>query len=157
MTVVEFKPVVKTIDVGRSAHDAFRLFTEEVSAWWPLKTHTLAKDALGQKSVRVTIEPRVGGRVYETLQDGKELDWGEVRAFKPGRLFSMEWHMGRPAEQATEVSVQFDAHDESSCRVTLTHENWERMGEDAERLREAYSNGWITVFEKGYGEFAGRA
>lgn len=37
------------------------------------------------------------------------------------------------------------------------HENWERMGEDAEGLREAYSNGWITVFETGFGEFAGRA
>jgi hypothetical protein len=76
MTVVEFRPVVKTVDVKRSARDAFRLFTDDISAWWPLKTHTRAKDALGQKSVRVTIEPRVGGRVYETLHDGQQLDWG---------------------------------------------------------------------------------
>jgi hypothetical protein len=156
MTVVEFRPVVKTVDVKRSARDAFRLFTDEISAWWPLKTHTRAKDALGQKSVRVTIEPRVGGRVYETLHDGQQLDWGEVLAYNPGRLFSMEWHMGRPVEQATEVSVRFEAHDPSSCRVTLTHENWERMGDEAEKMRKAYDNGWVTVFEKGFGEFAGR-
>lgn len=156
MTVVEFRPVVKTVDVRRSARDAFRLFTDEISAWWPLKTHTRAKDALGQKSVRVTIEPRVGGRVYETLKDGKELDWGEVLAYNPGRLFSMEWHMGRPVEQATEVSVRFEAQDPSSCRVTLTHENWERMGDEAEKMRKSYDNGWVAVFEKGFGEFAGR-
>jgi hypothetical protein len=39
--------------------------------------------------------------------------------------------------------------------VTLTHENWERMGEEAERLRDAYNNGWVTVFEKGFGARAG--
>lgn len=157
MTVVELRPVVKTVDIKRPARDAFRLFTDEISAWWPLKTHTRAKDALGQKSVRVTIEPRVGGRVYETLQDGEQLEWGEVLAYNPGRLFSMEWHLGRPAEQATEVSVRFEARDESSCRVTLTHENWERMGDEAEKMRNAYDNGWVAVFEKGFAEFAGRA
>lgn len=157
MTVVELRPVVKTIEVQRSTRDAFRLFTDEISAWWPLKTHTRTKDAKGERSVRVTIEPRVGGRVYETLQDGRQLDWGEVLAYNPGRLFSMEWHMGRPSEQATEVSVRFDAKDKTSCRVTLTHENWERMGDEAEKMRNAYDNGWVTVFEKSFADYAGRA
>lgn len=157
MTVVELTPIVKTIDVGRSARDAFRLFTEEISAWWPLKTHTRAMAAEGQKAVRVTIEQRVGGRVYETLQDGKQLEWGQVLEYNPGRLFTMEWRLGRPAEQATEVSVRFEARDKKSCRVTLTHENWERMGDEAEKMRGAYDNGWVAVFERGFGEFAGRA
>jgi len=156
MTVVEMRPIVKAVEVKRSARDAFRLFTEEITAWWPLDTHTRAADAKGEKSVRVTIEPRVGGRVYETLQNGRQLEWGEVLAYNPGRLFSMEWHLGRPAEQATEVSVRFEAHDKSSCRVTLTHENWERLGDEAQKMRKAYDNGWVIVFEKGFAEFAGR-
>jgi uncharacterized protein YndB with AHSA1/START domain len=157
MTVVKLRPIVKTIDLGRSTRDAFRLFTEEISAWWPLKTHTLAVAAKGQKSVRVTIEPRVGGRVYETLQDGSQLEWGEVLAYNPGRLFSMEWLLGRPSSEATEVTVRFEKRDDAGCRVTLTHENWENIGGEGERLRNSYDNGWIAVFEKGFGEFAGRA
>ena len=85
MSVVELAPVVKSIDVRRSAADAFRVFTEEISAWWPLQSHTRAKTAEGQRTVRVMIEPRVGGRVYETLATGEELDWGEVREWSPGR------------------------------------------------------------------------
>ena len=155
MSIVEIAPVVKRVDVRRSAADAFRIFTQEISAWWPMETHTRAKSAEGERTVRVTVEPRVGGRVYETLQDGRELDWGEVRAFEPGKLFAFGWRLGRPVEQTTEVSVTFEPIDAQSCRVTLTHENWERMGDEAERLRNAYNNGWVTVFEKSVGAHAG--
>jgi hypothetical protein len=155
MSVVELAPVVKSIDVRRSAADAFNIFTQEIFAWWPLQSHTRAKTAEGQRTVRVMIEPRVGGRVYETLETGEELEWGEVSAWKPGEFFSMGWRLGRPAEQTTDVSVRFEPIDAQSCRVTLTHENWERMGEEAERLRDAYNNGWVTVFEKGFGARAG--
>src|SRR5215813_13002724 len=139
MTVVDLSPLVKTVDVRRSARDAFRIFTAEVAAWWPMATHTRAKTALGQKTTKVTIEPRVGGRVYETLADGQELEWGEVAVYQPDTLFAMHWHLGRGMTQATSVSVAFEAIDNASTRVTLTHENWMRMGEEAEQLRKGYA------------------
>jgi len=156
MSVVELSPVVKTIDVRRSAAEAFRIFTEEMSAWWPLQTHTRARTADGEVTVRVTIEPRLGGRIFETLADGRELEWGEVSAYEPGAAFAMKWRLGRPAEQATDVSVRFEPLSAESCRVTLTHENWERMGEEGARLRDAYNGGWVTVFEKSFGDYAER-
>lgn len=156
MSVVEIAPIVKTIDVRRSAADAFRIFTAEIAAWWPLESHTRAKTAAGEKTVNVIIEPRVGGRVYETLNDGRELEWGDVRAWEPGKHFAMGWRLGRPIEQTTDVSVRFEPLSEQSCRVTLTHENWERMGEEAAKLREGYNNGWVRVFEQGFGARAGR-
>jgi hypothetical protein len=154
MTVVELSPIVKTIAVRRTSADAFRLFTEEIAEWWPLATHSRALSAKGQKAVRATIEPRVGGRIYETLEDGEELDWGEVLAWEPGSLFRMRWHLGRP--HATEVSVRFEASGDASCRVTLTHEKWENLGDAAADAHAGYDGGWVEVFEKGYGEFAGR-
>ena len=155
MSVVELTPVVKSVDVRRSAADAFRIFTEEVSAWWPMKTHSRARDAAGERTVRVTIEPRVGGRVYETLHDGRELEWGAVSTYAPGELLGINWSMGRPPAETTDITVRFEPLSAESCRVTLTHENWERMGEEAEKLRNGYNNGWVTVFEKGFGERAG--
>lgn len=157
MSVVELSPVVKSVDVRRSAVDAFHIFTEQISAWWPLETHTRAKSAAGERTTRVTIEPRVGGRVYETLNDGRELEWGEVAAYEPGVLFSMRWRLGRPIEQTTDVHVRFEPLSGESCRVTLTHENWERMGEEAAKLRDAYDGGWVKVFEQGFGALAGLA
>lgn len=156
MSVVEIKPVMKTIDVARSASDAFRIFTEEMSAWWPLHSHTRAKTSAGEKTVRVTIEPRVGGRIFETLEDGRELEWGEVAAYEPGANFAMRWRLGRPQDQYTDVRVAFEPLNANACRVTLTHENWERMGEEASKLRDGYNNGWVSVFENGFGGYAGR-
>lgn len=148
MNAVEIAPVVKTIDVARSAIDAFRLFTQEMGAWWPLETHTRANRAAGERAVRVVVEPRVGGRVYEVLVDGRELDWGEVEIHDPGAHFAMRWRVGAPHEEGTRVSVRFEALAPQSCRVTLTHENWERMGADGAKMRDAYNQGWVEVFER---------
>jgi hypothetical protein len=153
MSVVELSPIVKSIDVRRSAREAFRMFTEEISAWWPMRTHNRGQTAKGEITVRVTVEPRMGGRVYETLEDGRDLEWGVVTAFEPGELFAMAWSLGRP--QSTDVSVRFEPLSENACRVTLTHENWQRMGEEANKLRDGYNGGWATVFETGFGGYAG--
>ena len=156
MSVVELGPIVKTIDVKRSAADAFRLFTEEVTHWWPIKTHSRAKDAAGEVTVKVEIEPRVGGRIYETLNTGEERDWGEVLAYEPGARVRFLFQMGRPKAESGEVEVRFEPLSDASCRVTLTHAHWERLGERAEEMREAFASGWEPVFVEGFGGYAGR-
>src|SRR5262249_30315473 len=115
MSVIEIAPVVKTIDVRRSAGDAFRIFPDQSAGWWPM-THTRARDAAGERTIKVTIEPRIGGRVYETLTTGEERDWAEVTAFDPGVLFAMDWRLGRPEAQSTQVSVRFESLGDQSCR-----------------------------------------
>jgi uncharacterized protein YndB with AHSA1/START domain len=95
MSVVEMSPVVQTIIVRRTPADAFHIFTAEISAWWPMKKHTRAKDALGEVTVRVDFEDRVGGRIYETLNTGEQRDWGEVLAFEPGKRVEFSFGMGR--------------------------------------------------------------
>lgn len=154
MSVVELGPVVKTVEVRRPPSDTFRLFTEEMSAWWPLKTHSRARDADGEETVRVTFEPRVGGRIYETLNTGEERDWGEVLTYEPGSRVAFTFQMGRPKDKAGEVEVRFDPIDAESCRVTLTHSHWERLGEEAEVLRGRFNNGWEFVFVDGFGRYA---
>ena len=152
---VELAPVVKVIEVRQTPADAFRLFTEQISAWWPMKTHSRAKDAAGEVTVRVDFEGRVGGRIYETLNTGEQRDWGEVLEFEPGRRVRLSFQIGRPKEKSGEVEVRFDDTGASRCRVTLTHSHWERMGEDAEVMRGRFANGWEGVFISGFGNFAG--
>jgi uncharacterized protein YndB with AHSA1/START domain len=155
MSIVELSPVVKSIDVRRTPSDAFRLFTEEISAWWPMKKHSRAKDAAGEVTVRVEFESRVGGRIFETLNTGEQRDWGEVLAFEPGRRLLFSFQMGRPKEKSGEVEVRFDPLNTDSCRVTLTHSHWERLGDEAEAMRRGYAGGWEFVFVDGFGTYAG--
>lgn len=155
MSVVDLGPVVRTVDVRRTPADAFRLFTAEMSAWWPLKTHSRAKDAAGEVTLRVKLEDRVGGRIFETLNTGEERDWGEILVYEPGRRVVFSFQFGRPREKAGEVEVRFDELAPGQCRVTMTHSHWERLGEDAARMRGRFEAGFNDVFVRGFGEYAG--
>jgi uncharacterized protein YndB with AHSA1/START domain len=154
MSVIELSPVVKSIDVRRSAADAFRMFVHETAMWWPLETHALAPEN-NTKAVQLVVEPRVGGRVYEVTEDGREFDWGEVLAYDPGARFSMTWQLGQPRAQSGEIDVRFESVDVDKCRVTLTHSGWDRVGETAEQMRNGYDTGWQAIFNGRYADYAG--
>jgi uncharacterized protein YndB with AHSA1/START domain len=155
MNAVELAPLVKSVDVRRTPAEAFRLFTEKMSDWWPLKNHSRAKDAAGEVTVRVDFEGRVGGRIYETLNTGEQREWGEVLAWEPGRRVRFTFMMGRPRDKSGEVEIHFEPLDVQTCRVTLTHSHWERMGDEAQVMRGKFANGWETVFVSCFGGYAG--
>jgi hypothetical protein len=155
MSVVDLGPVVRAIDVRRTAADAFHLFTEKMSEWWPLRTHSRAIDAAGEVTLRVDIEGHVGGRIFETLNTGEQRDWGEVLVYEPGRRFVFSFQFGRPRDKAGEVELRFDPLDANSCRVTMTHSHWERFGDEAAAVRGRFSAGFDAVFVRGFGAYAG--
>jgi hypothetical protein len=59
------QPVVVAIDVRRGIEEAFRVFTAEIGAWWPVAAHSVEPD----KVETVVLEGRVGGRLYERWHD----------------------------------------------------------------------------------------
>lgn len=153
MSVMEITPVVKTLELRRSAADAFRIYVHEAARWWPLDTHALSPEN-NTKAIDHVVEPRVGGRVYEIAQDGRKFDWGEVLAYEPGRRFSMTWQLGRAREKSGEVDVRFEPLGPESCRVTLVHSHWERMGEEGPKFRDGYNSGWESVFGERFADYA---
>jgi len=153
MSVVELAPVIKTLELKRSAADAFRIYVHEASKWWPLDSHALSPEN-GTKAIEHVVEPRIGGRVYEVAEDGRQFDWGEVLAYEPGRRFAMTWQLGKPRAQSGDVEVIFAPTGPDSCRVTLTHSGWERMGDKAQQMREGYNNGWASVFGERFANYA---
>jgi uncharacterized protein YndB with AHSA1/START domain len=153
MSVIELAPVVKMLELKRSAADAFRIYVHEASKWWPLDSHALSPEN-GAKAIDHIVEPRVGGRVYEVAEDGRQFDWGEVLAYEPGQRFAMTWQLGQPRAQSGDVEVRFDSTGPNSCRVTLTHSGWERMGEKAQQMRGGYDNGWARVFGERFANYA---
>lgn len=153
MNAVAPGPIVKTLEVGRSTAETFRMFTAEMSRWWPT-THTMARDTAGEKTLGVTVEPRVGGRVYETVDTGAECDWGLVLAWEPGARFAMTWQLGRKRAESGEVEVRFEPVGRHRCRVVLTHSHWERLGDEGETLRGNYDGGWDFVFGQCFAGYA---
>lgn len=145
-------PVVKSVRVARAQADAFRLYTEGLGQWWPLKTHSIG----GEKAENAVMEPRKGGRLYEVWSDGTIHPYGEVLVWEPPHRVVHSWHIGHPPNESSEVELRFVALSARETRVELEHRNWESMaGDKAAEVRERYNNGWEAVFIKSFGSFAG--
>jgi hypothetical protein len=133
--------------VRSDAAHTFDVFVRTLGAWWPLQPMSFGRDRVRQ----VTVERQVGGRVYETWDDGTTVDWGEVSVWEPPARFVMSW---RSTPEPTEVELTFAALGPTLTRVSVEHRGWEALSE--EQLREdcaapggyrsgAYARGWAHV------------
>jgi hypothetical protein len=142
------RPPVRQATLVRSDVDhTFEVFVRTLSAWWPVQPFSAGKDQVRD----VTVEQRVGGRVYETWQDGTVVDWGVLLVWQPPHRFTMTW-TGAPAP--TEVELTFTALGPALTRVAVEHRGWESLTEA--QLSEdcalpggyasgGYSKGWTTI------------
>jgi len=142
-------PVIKTIDVPCNQEQAFKIFIEEITTWWPLDKNSVSAMG-GGVAKAVSIEPKVGGKIIEIGHDDTEHFWGTVNSYDPNAAFSLNWHIGLPAESASLVGVTFTAIEDDKTRVELTHSNWEAFGDKAADMRAGYEGGWVGVFETAY-------
>jgi len=143
------EPIVKSIVVPCSQQQAFDMFVEGVSNWWPLDKNSVSA-MNGAVAKQVVIEPAPGGKVYEIGHDDTRHEWGSVTAYQPYSLLTLDWHIGLPAENASEVSIRFSVVDDGKTQVELTHSRWEAFGDKAESMRNGYNQGWVGVFETAY-------
>ena len=139
-------PIIKTLTLTCAPARAFEIFVHRIASWWPLDGHVVSA-AAGKAALAVTIEPQVGGAVYETMHDGNRTDWGKVLVFEEGRHLAMTWHPGNNADHPTQVDVTFYPTDTGGTVVTLTHSGWEIWAEDAQAKRDNYDSGWDFVLE----------
>jgi uncharacterized protein YndB with AHSA1/START domain len=132
----------KEVRVAVPPDDAFRVFIEQMSNWWPLSTHSV----FGDQSTEAILEPIPGGRWFERTPDGRESLWGTViEAERPVRLL-MTFHPGRePDEQEPmHVEVRFVAEGTGTL-VTLEHHGWQRCSPHQLAQFDGYVKGWEVV------------
>jgi uncharacterized protein YndB with AHSA1/START domain len=132
--------VRKNILVRCPIETAFRIWTEQINVWWP-KGHSRS----GNPSTIVTLESRVGGRLYERTPDGVEYTWGEVLIWEPPRHLAYHWYLGSSAERPTRVDVQFSALADGHTQVDITHRGPELIGELWAQTNGRFSSAWEHV------------
>lgn len=131
-------PVRQSTIVRSDVVHTFDTFVRTIGVWWPVTPFSAGRDRVRD----VTFERRLGGRVYETWQDGTEVDWGTLRAWEPPQRFVMSWHM---TPVTTEVELRFSALGPALTRVEVEHRGWEALtGEQLAAdcaLRGGYTGG----------------
>jgi hypothetical protein len=116
--VTDLAPITHEYTLRCSAEEAFEAYAGRIAEWWDPGYTANAETLLG-----VTIEPRVGGRVYATHTDLGELDWGEVTTWEPGRTLVHTFTLAQDPVHPSEVAVEFVPSD-GGCVVRHAHGGW---------------------------------
>lgn len=148
-TTLKIAPVTKTVVVETAQARAFEIFTAGIARWWP----RFASFNKASPMKDMAIEGRVGGRWYETGEDGSEVTLGRVVAWEPPARFALTWDINRKWTQAqvtpTEFEVRFAAEGPDATRVELTHHLFERLGAQAgAEMRTDVERGWSEMVER---------
>lgn len=142
-------PIRRTISVSWGPEEAFERFTARFGEWWPRKTHSIG----GKKVRTIGFECRVGGQIYEELDDGRCFQWGRVTEWDPPRTVGFIWHPSRDESTAQHVSIRF-LPEGTGTQVDLISTGWEKLGARAAKERKSYDAGWGTVLAAFGGRFS---
>jgi uncharacterized protein YndB with AHSA1/START domain len=141
-----------SVRVDTDIDRAFRVFTEQMSTWWPPEHHINAAPMAA-----ALLEPRVGGRWYELGTDGSECEWGVVLAWEPPRHVAVSWHLDGDFRRwepdmarTSRVDVRFRSIEDGSTIVELEHSGLDHHGPSWRRLRDAISSpdGWRETLRR---------
>jgi hypothetical protein len=136
------EPLRLQVDVDCDVEHAFATWTERFSSWWP-RAHSVSGDPAA-----VVLEPWLGGRIFERTRGGTEIQWGVITVWDPPRRLAYQWHLRRPALEATDVEIRFVATERRSTRLEISQTGWERLGADAEPWRDANQGGWSGLLPR---------
>jgi hypothetical protein len=124
MSAEPLSPITHEYPLRCSAEHAFGTYVERIGEWWDPR-YTADAETLQD----VTIEPRVGGRVYATHRDAGEDDWGVVTVWEPGRRLVHTFTLAQDPRHPSEVAVEFLAAADggggrTGCTVRFAHGGW---------------------------------
>jgi uncharacterized protein YndB with AHSA1/START domain len=133
-------PITYEYSLRCSAERAFDTYTARIGEWWDPRYTANAETLQG-----VTIEPRVGGRVYATHSDMGKDDWGEVTVCEPGRRLVHTFTLAQDAKHPSEITVEF-APSEAGTGSTLrfAHGGWTEANAD---VRKKFSD-WPVMLDR---------
>lgn len=122
--------VFLAIRVRAPPERVFDVFVGEIGQWWrPNGIFQTTPRAPG----RLAFEPGVGGRLTETLANGKVFEIGRITAWEPpARLVFSYRQANFPPDLQTDVEVRFEPVGEET-RVSVEHRGFDLVPAGAAR------------------------
>ena len=114
--------------VKASPERAFTAFVENIGQWW--KPNGLFQTTPRAPGV-LTFEPGQGGRLIETLANGKVFGIGAILTWDPPRSLTFTWRQANfPPDLKTEVEVRFEPVGDET-RISVEHRGFDQVPADS--------------------------
>ncbi len=119
-----------SVYVAVSLEDAFEVFTAEIDLWW---RHGRKFRIGGARPGRIVFEPRLGGRLYETVTfaaGDRTFVVGSVVDWDPPHRLALEWRgVNFKPHEKTLVEVTFTPTGDGTM-VRVAHSGWSDLPDD---------------------------
>ncbi len=103
---------------------AFVAFVEEIALWW--RPNVLFQTT-PRPPGRLAFEAGEGGRLTETLANGKVFEIGRITTWEPPHRLAFSWRQASfPPELKTEVEVRFEGVG-NETRVSIEHRGFDQL------------------------------
>jgi hypothetical protein len=132
-------PITHEYHLKSSAERAFEVYTGRIDEWWDAR-YTANPETLE----RVTIEARVGGRLYAEHSDLGKHDWGWVTDWAAGRRLVHTFSLAQDPRHPSEVAVEFLPDGGDGCTVRFSHGGWTDANASA---REKFGD-WPVMLDR---------
>ncbi|WP_062355572.1 SRPBCC domain-containing protein [Herbidospora yilanensis] len=137
------EPIRHAVNVEADQSRTFSTFTRKLATWWPVEAIAIEPGRVRD----VCLEERVGGRIYEILDDGRERDWGHILRWDPPNLVSFTWEVIQ-TPTLTEVELLFKPLGPALTRVEMTHKGWENLTPLLMESYLAHHSGWAFILSR---------
>ena len=131
-------PITHEYELSCGADRAYEIYAGRIGEWWDPRY-----SANAETLESVTIEPRVGGRVYATHSDLGRNDWGEVTVWEPGRRLAHTFTLAQDPAFPSEVDVEFDPA-KGGCTMHFAHGGWTADNAD---VRSKFGD-WTVMLDR---------
>lgn len=119
-----------SVKLNLSPELSFRAFTEDINQWW--RRGLRYRVASGNRGI-ICLEPGLGGRLYESIEDEtglRMIETGRVTVWEPPARLVFDWRaVNFASDEQTEVEVSFVASGTGTL-VTVTHRGWASIRPD---------------------------
>ena len=139
MTGTTSSPITQEYPLRCNGDHAFAVYTGRIGEWWDAR-YTANAETLQA----VTVEPRVGGRVYATHSDIGEDDWGDVTVWEPGHRLVHTFTLAQDPQYPSKVVAEFVPEGGTGCTLRFTHGGWT---EDNAEVRKKFGD-WQVLLDR---------
>ena len=129
--------ITKSVLLGMTPDVAFRLFTEQISVWWPAeRRHTNDPGS--------TLHLYADGRFFERASDGYEFELGRVVEWVAPERIVLDFYIATGPAYPTKAEIQFAAEGDGT-RITITHTSKPESESLWNERASQYERSWETV------------
>jgi uncharacterized protein YndB with AHSA1/START domain len=137
------------VRIAADQQRVWRALVADISRWWPTSFN------VGGESARMTIEPRVGGRMFEDWGQDRGVLWSTIILFDPPHRIEFAGHLtpsfGGPATSMIQIAL---AAEGKETVLSLTDSVFGRV---AKSTIASLGEGWKMLFADSLKQYVERA